>query len=342
MLKKYTIVILSWFFSFVLFAQNDTAVSNPDTASVSLLNELDIMTTPASNDVGLSIKKIKKQRIYNTFGGTHLINGQTTETIGKKVMAFIISHRFGKMNSGFYELFGLDQASVRFGFEYGILDNLTIGIGRGSFNKTYDGYVKYRFLDQREKGFPLSMAFYTNMAINTVKNRNPNQKIYFSSRLSYCFQLLVSRKFNNWFSMQLMPSVVHQNLVKTEADKNTLFILGAGLKVKLSKRMSFLAEYYARIKDNPNNGYRDAFAFGLDVVTGGHVFQFQFTNAQAMYEQGFMRLTTGNFWKADIHFGFNISRTWGVGKQYKQERQERKMKKKQAKLNESNGDPTDN
>jgi hypothetical protein len=186
------------------------------------------------------------------------------------------------------------------------------------------------------------MALYANAAINTLKNRIPNRETLFTSRMSYCFQLMIARKFNDWFSLQLMPSVVHQNLVQTETDKNTLFVLGAGAKVKLSKRMSFLVEYYARIKDNPNSGYRDAFAFGIDVVTGGHVFQFQFTNAQAMYEQGFMRLTTGNFWKGDIHFGFNISRTWGVGKAYKQERQEKKMKKKQEKLNELNGQSTDN
>ena len=298
------------------------------TASSSLLDELDAIQsqeTPPPNP--------KKTFIYNTFGGTHLINGQTIETINKKTMAMIISHRFGRVNGGWREFFGLDQASIRLGFEYGILDNLTVGLGRSNYNKTFDGYVKYRFLEQKQKGMPLSMCFFTNIAISTAKYSNPNRKNYFSSRLSYTFQLMIARKFNDWFSLQLMPTVAHKNLVTTLQEKNTMFVLGTGLRVKLSKRMHFMAEYYARIGNKSSRaGYQDAFALGLDIVTGGHVFQFQITNAQAMYETGFLRETTGKFWKGDIHVGFNISRTWGVGKQAKQERKEKKAKKKAAKL----------
>lgn len=297
----------------------------PADTTHSLLSEIDSIQA-FENPISL-----KPERIYNTFGGTHLINGQSIETINKKTMAFIIAHRFGRVNSGWREFFGLDQASIRFGFEYGIFDNLTIGIGRSTFNKTFDSYVKYRFLTQKEKGMPLSLCFYSNMAINTSKFTNQTQHNYFSSRLSFVFQLMIARKFNDWFSLQLMPTVVHKNLVPTEQDKNTLFVLGAGFRVKLHKRIAFLGEYYLRVKDNKAGGYQDAFAIGLDVVTGGHVFQFQITNAQAMYDTGFMRETTGKFWKGDIHFGFNISRTWGVGKQAKLERKAKHAKKKMAK-----------
>ena len=301
------------------------APQSPADTTHSLLSEIDSIQAKEN------LVTPKPKRVFSTFGGTHLINGQSIETINKKTMAFIISHRFGRVNGGWREFFGLDAASIRFGFEYGILDNLTIGVGRSTYNKTFDGYVKYRFLTQGEKKMPLSLCFYTNMAINSSKFVNQSQNNYFSSRLSYVFQLLIARKFNDWFSLQLMPTVVHKNLVPTEQDKNTLFVMGAGFKVKLSKRMSFLGEYYLRVKDNKAAGYQDAFAIGLDVVTGGHVFQFQVTNAQAMYDAGFMRETTGKFWKGDIHFGFNISRTWGVGKKAKQERKERKAKKKLAK-----------
>ena len=291
-------------------------------ASTSLLDELNTITeVPKPNP--------KKIKIYNTFGGTHLINGQTIETINKKTMAMIISHRFGRVNQGWRDFFGLDQASIRLGFEYGILDNPTIGLGRSTYNKTFDGYVKYRFLEQKQKGIPLSMCFYSSMAISTAKYINQNRNNYFSSRLSYTFQLMIARKFNDWFSLQLMPTVVHKNLVATIQDKNTLFVLGTGIRVKLSKRMHFMAEYYARIGNKTTRaGYQDAFAIGLDVVTGGHVFQFQVTNAQAMNETGFLRETTGKFWKGDIHIGFNISRTWGVGKQAKQARKEKKARHK--------------
>lgn len=189
-------------------------------------------------------------------------------------------------------------------------------------------YAKYRFITQKDKKMPLSLCLYANMAINSNKYIYNNRPNYFSSRLEYTFQLMIARKFNDWFSLQLMPTVVHKNLVASLDDHNTLFILGAGFKVKLSKRLSFLGEYYARIKDNKNSGNQDAIAIGLDVVTGGHVFQFQVTNAQAMYDSGFMRETTGKFWKGDIHFGFNISRTWGVGKQAKAERKARHAAKK--------------
>ncbi|MBK9792311.1 MAG: hypothetical protein IPP60_04245 [Sphingobacteriales bacterium] len=316
---------------YVLRSENNAALDSAPSSSVSLLDELDAiqgsLVTPPNP---------KKIKVYSTFGGTHLINGQTVETINKKTMAMIISHRFGRVNAGWREFFGLDQASIRLGFEYGILDNLTVGLGRNTYNKTFDGYVKYRFLEQKQKGMPLSMCFYSNMAISTAKYKNQARTNYFSSRLSYTFQLMIARKFNDWFSLQLMPTVTHKNLVTSLQEKNTMFVLGTGVRVKLSKRMHFMAEYYARIGNKSSRaGYQDAFALGLDVVTGGHVFQFQITNAQAMYETGFMRETTGKFWKGDIHIGFNISRTWGVGKKAKQERKEKKAKKKLAQQNGS-------
>jgi hypothetical protein len=253
----------------------------------------------------------QKEKVYHTFGGTHLINGESIETIDKNVWSFIISHRFGRVNDGWRDFFGLDQASVRIAMEYGILDNLTVGAARSTFEKTYDFYVKYRFLEQVEKGMPISVAYFGDMAINSQKFVNDDRDNYFSSRLSFTNQLLIARKFNDWFSLQIMPTVVHQNLVETKADPNTLFVMGVGAKVKMNKRMAVLLEYYPRIKDNPNNPYKDAFAFGIDLVTGGHVFQFQFTNSNAMHTAGFTRKTTGDFFKGDIHFGFNVSRTFG-------------------------------
>lgn len=320
-----TIIVIRYDTTYVL--RNDSVAQINTGSEASLLDELDDIQaaeTPKPNP--------KKVNIYNTFAGTHLINGQTIETINKKTMAMIISHRFGKINDGARELFGLDQASIRLGFEYGILDNLTVGLGRSSYNKTFDGYIKYRFLSQKEKGIPLSMCFYTNMAISTAKYKNTNRINYFSSKLSYTFQLMIARKFNKYFSMQIMPTVVHKNLVATTRDKNTLFIFGTGVRVTLSKRLAFLAEYYARIGDKNNSGgYQDAFAIGLDIATGGHVFQFQLTNAQAMYESGFLRETTGKFWKGDIHIGFNISRTWSVAPKHKAERKAKREQKKLAK-----------
>ena len=278
----------------------------------SLLDLLDEVTT--------EVEEEKAQRVYNTFGGTHLINGESIETIDKKVWSFIISHRFGRLNGGWRELFGIDQASIRIAMEYGILDHLTVGAARSTFEKTYDFYLKYRFLDQLEEGFPLSMVYFGSVGINSQKFANDAIDNHFSSRLSYANQILIARKFNEYFSFQLMPTVVHENLVETIADKNTLFILGMGAKIKANKRLAFVLEYYLRIKDNPDNPYKDAFAFGIDLVTGGHVFQFQFTNSNAMYTSGFTRKTTGDFFEGDIHFGFNISRTFGGNSRKRKDR----------------------
>jgi len=310
-MKRSLILILPLFILLPLFSQEPPLLIDADTAieQPSLLDMLDENTgelTPIADP--------KKQKVYNTFGGINLINGQSVECTEKKVMAFIISHRFGRLNGGPYELFGLDAASIRFAFQYGITDDFNVGFARSSYNKTFDFYTKYRVLQQREKGIPVSITLYGNMALATLKWRNPDRENYFSSRLAFSSQALIARKFNNWLSLQVMPSVVHKNLVATREDKNTLFILGVGGRINVSKRMAVLAEYYPRIADNPDNGYRDAFAIGIDLVTGGHVFQFQFTNAQAMFESGFIRETIGNFWKGDIHFGFNISRTFGIGK----------------------------
>jgi hypothetical protein len=262
--------------------------------------------------------------VLGTFGGTHLINGESIETVNKRVWSFIISHRFGALNTGWRDIFGLDQASVRFAMEYGILDNLTVGFGRGTFEKTWDFYTKYRFLEQREKGMPFSVAYFGSISMSSLEPVSDADPNYFSSRVAYANQLLIARKFNDWVSLQIMPTVVHQNLVETPEDPNTLFLIGIGGKVKIHKMMAFLVEYYPRIKDNPDSIYKDAFAVGIDLVTGGHVFQFHFTNANAMYTAGFARKTTDNFWKGDIHFGFNISRTFGMNGKLKEKKAAKK------------------
>lgn len=278
---------------------------------------LDLLETVT--DSGDEAEDPRFVRVAGTFGGTHLINGESIETVPARTWSFIISHRFGRMNEGWRDFFGLDQASIRFAMEYGILDQLTVGLARSTFEKTYDFYVKYRFLEQREKGIPLSIAYFGDISINTLEPLN-EETDYFSSRVAYANQLLIASKVTDWLSLQIMPTVVHQNLVLTPEDPNTLFLFGVGGRIKAHKMLDFVVEYYPRIQDNPDGLYRDAFALGIDLVTGGHVFQFQFTNANALYTPGFTRKTTGDFWKGDIHFGFNISRTFGMTGKLKEKR----------------------
>ncbi|MEM6264784.1 MAG: DUF5777 family beta-barrel protein [Bacteroidota bacterium] len=246
-----------------------------------------------------------------TFKGSRLINGHSIMTRRKGSLEFLIAHRFGRLNTGAYELFGLDNANVRFGLEYGILDQLTVGFGRNSFEKTYDGFVKYAVIRQQhgKRNIPLSVTVLSSIAINTLRNEVLDRDLDFTERLAYTFQGLIARKLSEGVSLQLIPSVVHFNTVSS-TQENDLYALGAGGRVKLTKRLSLNAEYYYRFTERDFNDLQDPIAIGIDLETGGHVFQLQFTNSRSMVEKGFIRETNGDFFNGDIHFGFNITRTF--------------------------------
>lgn len=280
-------------------------------AQENLFDELDQITTA---EQPVDSTKNENPRVLGVFFGNRVINGQSTETLPKNTMEFIIGHRFGRLNGGFYEFWGLDAASIRIGFEYSATDWLAVSVGRSSFLKTWDGYVKARFLSQKENGMPISAAIFLAAAIDGRKDLYPDDRpTFFNQRMSYTSQLLVSSKVNKWLSLQLMPTLTHYNLVQNRDDKNTVFIMGAAARVKIKHNFGLSAEYYPRIMDNTDNGFKNAVAFGFDFSTGGHVFQIQLTNAQAMFDSGFMRQTTGDFWKGDIHLGFNITRNFALG-----------------------------
>lgn len=259
----------------------------------------------------------KKEYVTATFKGVRLINGHTIEMPAKGEMIFLISHRFGNINDGAYTLFGLDQASIRMGLEYSPLDRLCIGIGRSVYQKTVDGFLKFMLFKQAEDGSPVSVNTLSTMGINGLKWAEPQRTNYFSSRLSYVHQILIARKFNRNLSLQIMPTLIHKNLVEKSFEKNDIFSIGIGGRYKLTKRFSVNAEYYTLLAQNtiPNvNGLAPVpcVAVGVDIETGGHVFQLHFTNAQAMIEKGFITESTGSFFKGNIYFGFNISRNFNL------------------------------
>jgi hypothetical protein len=250
-----------------------------------------------------------------TFKSTRIMNGHSIERMPSGQLDFRISHRFGTINSGAYEFFGLDQSNIHFGLEYGITDWVMIGIGRASYEKTYDGFVKFSVLRQSSgaKTMPVSLSVFSSIAVNSLKWTDTERTNYFSSRLSYASQVLIARKINQTFSFQLTPSYVHRNLVPTELDPNDLFAIGAGGRMKLSRRISLNAEYYYVI--NANNTYMsqpiyNPLSVGFDIETGGHVFQLIFTNSLGMIEKSFIGETSGQWIHGDIHFGFNISRVF--------------------------------
>lgn len=252
------------------------------------------------------------QNVEAIFKATRLINGQSVELRSEGVLVFLIAHRFGRLNSGAYEFFGLDEANMRMGLEYAFLDELTVGIGRSSFEKTFDGFLKFRILQQQtgNKSIPVSVVGFTSLAINTLRDENSERSMPFSGRLDYTYQLLIARKFSSAFSLQLTPTLVHRNLVEAAGIDNDLYAMGIGGRFKITPRVSINAEYFYRFNASAEEKYYDPFAIGFDIETGGHVFQLHFTNARAMVEEGFLTETTGNFFGGDIHFGFNISRVF--------------------------------
>lgn len=254
--------------------------------------------------------------VASTFNGTRLLNGHSIETRKKGILEFLISHRFGRINSGFDQLFGLDDSNIRFGFEYAFTDNLTLAVGRSSFEKTFDGYAKYRLLHQKsgKKPFPFGLTLLGAATEKTIKDYLPEDKPTFSDRLTYTGQILVARKFNPNFSMQFAPTFIHFNTVPESNDPHDMVALGFGARVKISKRVSLNGEYYYNLNPFKSLDVKNSIAFGVDIETGGHIFQLIFTNSVSMIEKGFIAETNGSFFKGDIHFGFNISRAFQIKK----------------------------
>ena len=253
-----------------------------------------------------------------TFKSTHVMNGQSIESMPPGQLDVRISHRFGTLNTGGYNFFGLDQSNIHLSLEYGISNWLMVGVGRGSFEKTFDGFAKFSVFRQSTgaREMPVSVSVFSSIALKTLKWTDPTRTNYFSSRLSYVWQVLVARKFNQALSFQLTPTYIHRNLVATELDPNDLYSIGAGGRLKLTKRISLNAEYYYMI--NPKNNFSqqvyNPLTVGVDIETGGHVFQLFFTNSLGTIEKQFIGETTGQWKKGDIHFGFNISRVFTLKK----------------------------
>jgi hypothetical protein len=253
-----------------------------------------------------------------SFKSTRVINGHSLENTLHGVLDFRIGHRFGFLNGGIGEFFGLDQATIRLGLDYGITDRLMVGIGRSSFQKTLDGFVKYKFLRQCDAGceMPVTLAVVAASSMTTLRDEllpwyNADFENYFSHRLGYSFQVIVGRKFSEGLSMQLNPGVVHRNLVPTEDDLHDLYHLSGAGRAKLTKRLALTAEYF-HVLEGLADGRHNSLSIGFDIETGGHVFQLHFTNSTAMFERGFITETTGDWGRGDIHFGFNISRVFQV------------------------------
>jgi len=233
------------------------------------------------------------------------------EMLRAGVLDFRILHRFGKVSGGTYEFFGLDgPATVRLGLDYGLTNNISFGIGRSAYKKELDGFLKFRPLQQSSGpgSFPISVVAVAGVtyAADTITKR-----YHSSDRFAFYWQALIGRKFNDAITIQIMPTVLHKNIV-AQGEKNDLFAGGVGARFKLSKRISFNLDYYYVL--NQVQGISNPLSVGFDIETGGHVFQLHFTNAKGINERAFLAETSDHWDNGDIQFGFNISRSFQIKK----------------------------
>ena len=264
----------------------------------------------------------KELPVFKTFFSSRIVNAHTTVCLEKKTLDFRINHRFGELTDP-YAFFGLDAATMRLSFDYGITDNLMVGVGRSTYNKTIDGFVKYRVLHQTQKNtVPISLALASGIAVNGLRWADPDRINYFTSRLSYNHQIIVAKKFGDNFSLQLTPTLTHRNLIDSSRFNNTTWSAGIGIRQKVSSAVTLNLEYFYIGPGQLADEVRNPLSLGVDIHTGWHTFQLHFTNATATFEQALLT-ETNTRWiyrdagsgklRSQIRFGFNISREFHLG-----------------------------
>ena len=279
------IVLIIWLFPILTYSQDD------------LLSEID--SDSISNSYAGAV-----------FKGLKIVNFESTKLVANKELTFIVSHRFGTIENGIDSFFGLDDAVTRLNFVYGITDGLNISISRSSFQKIYESAVKYRLIRQQENSFPFTIVGYNSILINTALEKANLPKLEFKHRIGYTAQLLISRKVNTDFSFEMAPTYFHDNYVVVNDQDNSQYAIGIGGRYKLGKRWSLNADYGWHLNRSDNSPFKNPLSIGVDLETGGHVFQMHFTNSQPMNTNGFLGQGTGDWTDGNIYFGFNLSRVF--------------------------------
>ncbi|MEY8758961.1 DUF5777 family beta-barrel protein [Chryseobacterium tongliaoense] len=280
-MKKH-LLLLFIIFSSCLYSQED------------LLKEIDSIPT-------------KTEYQEPTFKALQIVSGQSTKLASKNEWYIVVSHRFGDISTGFKNFLGLDDASTKLGAIYGVTDKISLSLSRETNMKTFEGGIKFQLIHQKEN-IPVSIVGYHVIAINTDLEKDNYPHLQFVDRISYLSQALISRRFNDKLSLQLTPSYVHKNLYDPNIENKNMFITGLGSRYKISKRVSINAEYFVNF-DN-HSFYKNPLSLGIDIETGGHIFQLLFTNSQLNSDIGYLTNATGKWQKGQIFFGFNLYRVF--------------------------------
>jgi hypothetical protein len=260
-------------------------------------------------------------KVESAFKSLKIINLESTKLAAKGDFYLVVAHRFDYVKNGFDDFFGMDNANTQIKFLYGVNDWLTVHAARSGFQETYDLGVKYRLKSQIKNGFPFAIVGFSSVAVNSELKKEDYPLLKFANRLSYVTQILISRKFTEKLSLEIAPSYFHENTVRDILDtnnqpiipnpqNNSQFALGLGGRYKFAKRWSVNIDYAAHLNRASESIYKNPLSIGVDLETGGHVFQMHFTNSRAMHESGYLGQTSGDWSKGEIAFGFNLVRVF--------------------------------
>lgn len=285
MMNKFNCFIITLLSSIFAFGQN------------SLLNEI---TAESDYENTFEMPAFKAMKV---------VNSQSTKLAGKGDLYLYVGHRFGAIKGGIGSLFGLDYANTKIEMLYGLFNQVQVGFSRESFKKTYNLHVKYG-IKRQTNNFPVSIVGYNSINLDTSLDENVYPNLNYNERYVYISQLLVSRRFSDKFSLQLSPSLIKHNFLTTQAETDYNYVLNTGSRLKISKRSSFNIDYSYHLNRLKNSSEKNVLSLGIDMETGGHVFQLLFSNTQASDEAGVLTGAEGDWLKGDVYFGFNILRVF--------------------------------
>lgn len=252
--------------------------------------------------------QVTKEKVTSAFKALKIVNLESTKLAAKGDLYFVVAHRFGSIKDGFEGFYGLDNANTQIKFIYGLTPGINISAARSEF--AYDFATKYMLLPQIKDGFPVTIAGFNSLSINNTLKESLYPKLEFKNRLTYVAQLLISRKFSERLSLEIVPSFFHENFVLDPQQNNSQYAIGFGGRYKFAKRWSLNMDYAAHLNRASNSIYKNPLSIGFDLETGGHVFQMHFTSSQAIDEAGYLGRTTGDWTKGDVFFGFNLARVF--------------------------------
>ena len=251
----------------------------------------------------------KSSNEISTFKAIKIVNNQSTKQASEKELYLYVSHRFGSINGGIKTLFGLDIANTKIELLYGLSNNLQIGFSRESLKKTYALNAKYNLTTQTSK-LPFNSSLYASYNYNSSLNEDIYPNLNNSDRNFFFGQLLLSKSFNDKISLQLSPSYAKKGFTETIFEQEDNLILGVASSYRISNRLAFNVEYSANLDRPKISPFSDVLSFGIDIETGGHVFQLLFSNTQTIDDISVMTDAEGSWKDGEIYFGFNILRVF--------------------------------